>query len=130
LLVDAEASVKTTPCQHLALQDNWELSEMDDEVCHLMVQTMEAWFIADLETLKKFYGAGFKENAIPKNREVETIDKEQLESSLKVATRNTTKGEYHKIQHASKLLALLEVDKVREVAPHCDRIFTILIDKI
>jgi hypothetical protein len=130
LLVDAEAPVHTMPCQHLKLRDNWNLPNIDDEHCHLMVQTMETWLIADIETLKKFYGQGFKENSIPKNPEVEKIDKNQLEPSLKAATRKTGKGEYHKIQHASKLLALLEVDKVRQAAPHCDRLFTILIQKM
>ncbi|MCP4695529.1 MAG: DUF4276 family protein [Gammaproteobacteria bacterium] len=130
LLVDAESYVNTTPCQHLKFRDNWDLPNVDDEHCHLMVQTMEAWLIADIETLKKFYGQGFKENAIPKNPGVEKIDKKQLEPSLKAATRNTGKGEYHKIQHASKLLALLETDKVRQVAPHCDRLFTTLIQKM
>jgi hypothetical protein len=130
LLVDAEAPVNSRPCQHLKCRDDWDLSNLDDEHCQLMVQTMEAWLIADIESLKKFYGSGFKENAIPKNAEVEKIDKKFLESCLKAATRNTQKGEYHKIQHACKLLALLEVDKVREVAPHCDRLFTTLIQKM
>ena len=130
LLVYAEAAVYTTPCQHLKQRDNWDLPNIDDEHCQLMVQTMEAWLIADLETLKKFYGQGFKENSISKNTEVEKIDKKQLESSLKAATRRTKKGEYHKIQHTFKLLALLEVDKVRQVAPHCDRLFTTLIQKM
>jgi hypothetical protein len=131
LLVDAEAPVNTTPCQHLKLRDNWDLDNIDDEHCHLMVQTMEAWLIADIEALKKFYGSGFKEKVLSNNNpEVEKIDKKQLEHSLKAATRHTQKGEYHKIQHASKLLALLEVDKIRQVAPHCDRLFTTLIQKM
>ncbi len=57
---------------------------------------------------------------------METIDKDSLEPSLKAATRNTTKGEYHKIKHASKLLELLDVDKVRQASPYCDRLFTTL----
>jgi len=91
---------------------------------------MEAWLIADIDTLKKFYGQGFKENSIPRNPNVEQIDKKQLEPSLKAATRQTSKGEYHKIRHASKLLGLLNVDKVRVAASHCDRIFTVLIKKM
>jgi len=130
LLVDAEAAVYTTPCQHLKQRDNWDLPNIDDEHCQLMVQTMEAWLIADINTLKNFYGKGFKDNSIPKNFELENIDKKQLESSLKAATRHTQKGEYHKIQHASKLLALLKVDKVRQAAPHCERLFTTLIQKM
>jgi len=54
----------------------------------------------------------------------------KLESNLKAAYQSTKKGEYHKIQHASKLLALLEVDKVWLVAPQCERLFTTLIQKI
>ncbi|RKZ44851.1 MAG: hypothetical protein DRR16_18005 [Candidatus Parabeggiatoa sp. nov. 3] len=130
LLVDAEAPVYTTPCQHLKRRDNWDLPNIDDEHCHLMVQTMEAWLIADIETLKKFYGQGFKAHSIPSNPNVEEIEKKQLEPSLKAATRHTQKGEYHKIQHASKLLALLDVDKVRQASPHCNRLFTTLIHKM
>jgi Domain of unknown function (DUF4276) len=84
-----------------------------------MVQAMDAWFIADIETLKKYYGQGFRENIIPKNSNVESIDKERLFDVLKKATCNTSKGEYHKINHASKLLELLDVAKVRQASPHC-----------
>ncbi len=87
---------------------------------------MEAWFIADIDTLKKFYGQGFRENLIPRNPNVEKIDKDLLESSLKAATRDTSKGEYRKIQHASKLLEQLDVAKVRNAAPNCNRLFTTL----
>ncbi|MEH2296253.1 DUF4276 family protein [Nostoc sp.] len=128
LLVDAEAPVSTlSPWEHLKFRDNWdEPSGVDDSHCHLMVQAMEAWFISDMATLKKFYGQGFKENSIPKNANVEIIDKDSLEPRLKAATRSTTKGEYQKIKHASKLLELLEVDTVRKASPYCDRIFTTL----
>lgn len=128
LLVDAEAPVtKQSPWEHLKFRDNWDAPlGVDDSQCHLMIQAMEAWFIADVSTLKQFYGQGFKENAIPRNANVETIDKDSLEPSLKNATRNTTKGEYQKIKHASKLLELLNVAKVREASPYCDRLFTTL----
>lgn len=35
--------------------------------------------IADINALKKFYGQGFKEKSIPKNPNVEQIDKNQAE---------------------------------------------------
>jgi hypothetical protein len=128
LLVDAEAPVtQESPWQHLKLTDNWDKPPgVDDSQCHLIVQAVEAWFIADIETLKKFYGKNFKENAIPRNSNVETIDKDNLEPSLKAASSKTTKGEYHKINHASKLLELLDVDTVRQASPYCDRLFTTL----
>jgi len=124
LLVDSEAPVKQPPWEHLKLRDNWDSPGVDDTHCYLMVQAMEAWFMADIDTLKRFYGQGFKENAIPKNINVETIEKDSLEPSLKAASRDTkSKGEYQKIQHASKLLEMLDVDKVRKASSECDRIF-------
>lgn len=127
LLVDSEAPVKKTPWEHLKSRDNWKSPGVDDHHCHLMVQAMEAWFIADIDTLKEFYGQGFKENSIPKSTNVETIHKDLLEPSLKAATRDTkSKGEYQKIQHASKLLALLNVAKIRQASSYCDRLFTTL----
>lgn len=127
-LVDSEAPVvKKTPWEHLKSRDNWEPPGVDDNHCHLMVQTMEAWFIADIDTLKKIYGHGFKENLIPKSTNVETIDKDLLERSLKAATRDTkSKGEYQKLQHASQILKLLNVAQVRKASPYCDRLFTTL----
>lgn len=127
LLVDSEAPVKQPPWEHLKLRDNWDSPGVDDTHCYLMVQAMEAWFMADIDTLKRFYGQGFKENAIPKNINVETIEKDSLEPSLKAASRDTkSKGEYQKIQHASKLLEMLDVDKVRKASSECARIFITL----
>ncbi|MEM7716577.1 MAG: DUF4276 family protein [Cyanobacteria bacterium P01_A01_bin.68] len=128
LLVDSEAPVNqnNTSWEHLSKRDNWTPPEIDNSHCHLMVQTMEAWMIADIETLKQFYGKGFKENAIPKTSDVENIDKSTLTSSLKEATRNTSKGEYQKIKHAAKLLEILDVEKVRQASFHCNRLFEIL----
>lgn len=126
LLVDSEASVTKPPWEHLKDRDNWNSAGIDDTHCHLMVQSMEAWFIADIDTLKTFYGQKFKENSIPKIPNVEKIDKDSLEPTLKAATRDTSKGEYQKIQHASKLLEMLDVAKVRKAAPSCDRLFTTL----
>lgn len=130
LLVDSEAPVKKSPWLHLKARDNWDLPGVEDTHCHLMVQAMEAWFIADIEALKNFYKQGFKENLIPKNTNVEQIPKDELEPKLKEATRDTQKGEYKKIQHGWQLLTLINVTKVRTASCHCDRLFTILTEKI
>ncbi|WP_244997511.1 DUF4276 family protein [Richelia sinica] len=132
LLVDAEAPVKlSSPWEHLKLRDNWDKpAGVNDDNCHLMVQAMEAWFMADIETLSEFYGQGFRRNKIPLNNNVENIVKDDLEPSLKLASRSTSKGEYHKINHAYKLLGLIDVDKVRQASPYCDRFFTTLTAKI
>lgn len=128
LLVDSEGPVDKTPWAYLKNrpEDGWDSLGTDNTNCHLMVQTMEAWFIADLDALHQYYGPGFQESAIPKNLRVEEIDKLTLKSSLETATRNTRKGKYHKTRHASHLLERLDVNKVRQAAPHCDRLFVTL----
>lgn len=126
LLVDAEGPVSTSPWQHLQDHDNWRVSGLDDQHCHLMVQTMEAWLIADKEALARFYGPGFREGVLPQHAHVEQIDKNTLLSAIQAATRHTSKGEYHKIRHGCVLLAHLESAKVRRAAPHCERLFITL----
>ncbi len=123
LLVDAEAPVTQTPWLHLKQRDSWDSLGCNDEQCHLMVQTMEAWLLADPDALATFYGQGFNANTIPKNRDVEKIDKPTLTKSLNNAIRQTNKPEYHKIQHGSKLLGLIAPAKVRQASKHCDRLF-------
>jgi hypothetical protein len=126
LLVDSEGPVSQTPWQHL----NWDPCGKDDNHCHLMVQMMEAWFIADADKLKEYYRHGFNENHIPKDKDIERIEKARLDSALKEATRNTSKKTYDKTRDAPKLLAMISASKVREASQHCDRLFNTLITQI
>ncbi len=130
LLVDAEGPVTQPPWEHLQDRDHWLTQGIPDDHCHLMVQTMEAWLVADLDALRRFYGQGFNSNPIPGREDVEAIPKADLEHALNQATRNTQKGEYHKIRHGTKILALVDVNKIRPRAQHCNRMFTTLSDKI
>ncbi len=132
LLVDAEALVAKshTPWQHLKARDGWLTPACSDEQCFLMVQAMEAWFIADVDALRKFYGQGFNAKALPKNPQVELIAKDALEPALIKASSKTQKGEYKKIRHGAKLLAQIDSGKVRKASPHCDRLFTTLENKL
>lgn len=129
LIVDSEAPVECAPWAHLRARDQWDAGDLPDDHCQLVAQAMEAWFIADVGALSEYYGAGFYRN-IPSRADVEQIPKADLEPSLKAATRNTQKGEYRKIQHASKLLALIDPTIVRRASQHCDRIFTTLMSKM
>ncbi|HUL29870.1 MAG TPA: DUF4276 family protein [Thermodesulfobacteriota bacterium] len=130
LLVDAEGPVTLSPWEHLQNRDHWRTQGIPHDHCQLMVQVMEAWIIADIETLRKFYGQGFDSNSIPRRKDVELIAKADVERALVEATRNTQRGEYHKIRHGPKILALVDVSKVRNRAQHCDRTFTTLSNKI
>ena len=130
LLVDSEGPVSSRPFEHLASRDQWNTTELLNDRYHLMVQVMEAWFIADLENLGRFYGNQFNRNPIPRRPNVEEIDKDLVANSLETATRHTQKGRYHKIRHGAKLLGLINSTIVRESAPHCGRLFAILGEKI
>jgi hypothetical protein len=130
LLVDSETPVNNPPWLHLNDNDGWSLTRALEEQCHLMTQVMETWFIADIEALKRFYRQGFNENAIPRNRQIENIPKTIIYDSLRNATHNTQPGEYKKIHHAVKLLEYVDASKIREIAPHCNRLFETISQKI
>ncbi len=91
-----------------------------------MAQAMEAWLIADPDTLSDYYGQGFHRNALPRRVDVEAVPKDQLARSLDRATTGTQKGKYAKIRHCADLLGLLNRDRVRQRARHCDLLFTSL----
>jgi len=130
LLVDAEGAVSHAPWDHLRQRDGWPVPGISDDNCQLMVQIMEAWLISDLVALANFYGHQFNLNTIPKQEDVESVDKTDLTSALRSATQNTQKGEYHKIRHGPKILALMDRQKVRFRARHCERLFSILEKRI
>lgn len=85
-----------------------------------MVQAMEAWFLADRQTLAEFYGAGFSARKLPGSpTSIETIPKADLEPALKRSSKACeTKGEYHKVKHGFALLALIDPAKVEASSPH------------
>jgi hypothetical protein len=127
LLVDSEAPVvaeyqqgqdsEWQPWQHLKHRpgDGWEKPEdATDTDCHLMVQCMESWLIADPVALKAFFGQGFRENQLPATAgSVEQIAKAQLYSGLANATKHCkTKAQYGKGEHSFKLLGKIDPSKV------------------
>ncbi len=128
LLVDSESAVEECntgrPWQHLLQRqgDEWSKPEnASEEQCHLMVQCMEAWLLADREGLAKFFGNGFNMNALPATGcSIESISKQRLYSSLEQATRNT-KVSYSKGGNSFKLLAKLDANKVIEGSAWAER---------
>ena len=124
LLVDSESPVTGSTCsQHLDQQDKWNMSGINGDYVHLMVQVMESWIIADVDALAAYYGNGFNRNAVPGNSNVEAIPKTSIESALNNATKSTKKGKYHKIRHGPDILGQLSVPLVRSKAEHCDKLF-------
>lgn len=132
LLVDSEAPVAqgAEPWLHLKNRDNWDKpAGAMDENAHLMVQCMEAWFLADRDALASYYGNGFTENSLPRQVEVENVPKQDIERGLNTATRQCKRGRYHKGRHSFAILADLNPRKVTEASPHARRLINTLLNK-
>lgn len=123
LLVDAEAPVKKAePWEHLKDRDGWDRPEgATDDQCHLMVQAMESWFLADRTTLVEHYGQRFQESALPANPQIEQIAKNDVVNGLIRASRSTTKGSYDKGRHSFEILEKIDPEKVTDVSPYAKR---------
>ncbi len=123
LLVDAEGPVvEAKPWQHLIERDGWNRPEgAKDEQCHLMVQAMESWFLADRTALSAYYGQGFQENPLPSNPQIEQVAKNDVLKAIRQATRGTTKGRYDKGRHSFEILAKIDPSKVTNASLHARR---------
>lgn len=100
-------------------RDGWRCppGATEDNV-FLMVQTMEAWLLADREALAEYYGQQFNARALPSvQTPVETLSKNVMYSSLANATQMTRKGTYSKGGHSFKLVALIAPQKVMNASP-------------
>jgi hypothetical protein len=136
LLVDSECAIASVPADtandarirvdHLRQRqgtggrgqgDGWTLPEDVSARVHLMVQCMEAWIVADPSPLQEFYKRDFRQDALPKRPNLEDEPKADLYEKLKNATKDTQKGEYGKIKHASKLLEVIQPDAVAVRCP-------------
>lgn len=100
LLVDSETVVSAkSPWEHVRQRegDGWRRpDEASDEHLHFMAVCMEAWIIADADSLADFYDGNFRRNALPTTVDLEQVDKDDLLNSLRSATRDTRKGAYAK----------------------------------
>lgn len=132
LLVDSETSVNSThqsppekpwkPWAHLKVQAGWEKPKRaKDDDCHLMVECMENWFLADKENVEAFFGSGFKKAALPASA-IETVSKATVYAALQTATQDCkTKAAYRKGAHSFKLLQLIDPTKVEAASPWAKR---------
>ena len=87
LLVDSEAPVMVAgECWgHVNARqgDGWvRPAGAGDDQCHLMVEAIEGWLLADREALRRFYGDGFRAGSLPDTTDVEQIPKTRHISSL------------------------------------------------
>lgn len=136
LLVDSEEAIDAQyqqgelntwrPWAHLKAwaDDDWDKPESVVETdCHLMVQVMESWFLADRDALKAFFGQGFRENSLPAaDNAIEGIPKRQVYDTLAQATGNCkTKAAYGKGEHSFNLLKKIDPATVTQASPWARR---------
>jgi hypothetical protein len=95
-----------------------------------MVQIMESWFMADLPSLKRFYGQHFRESALPANPDIEQIPKQDVLDKLKAATKKCKDGAYHKTAHAPRLLEVIDPERVKKASRQCARFFEVVLKRL
>jgi hypothetical protein len=129
LLVDSEGPVGAAASwAYLRTRDNWRRpTRSTEDQAHLMVQCMEAWFLADRQALGSFYEQGFLARSLPGHANIEEVPKDELVRRLEHASRNTQKGRYHKTRHGFALLALIDPQKVRAASRRASMLFDVLI---
>lgn len=129
LLVDSERDVRpnSSAWEHLSARDGWERPrDARDDQAHLMVQSMDAWFLADRTQVEKFFGAGFRRNALADRTDIENIPKDDVLSQLESASRNSQKGSYHKGRHSFDLLAQIDPNRVVQCSPYTQKLLETL----
>jgi hypothetical protein len=130
LLVDSEGAVAANvgSWAFLKASDGWDRPQgVAEDQAQLMVQCMEAWFLADGEALARFYGQGFVRGALRGRTNIEQVPKNDVIQALERASRATQKGKYHKTRHAFALLAQIDVEQVRARSERARRLFDTLI---
>lgn len=136
LLVDSEAPVHVNceqgtpqdwlPWSHLKYGsgDGWNKPRGEsEEDCHLMVECMECWILADRKTIISYFGKGFRESALPSDKKPpESVGKTEVLAGLKMATRDCAqKGTYRKGKRSYELLVEIDVAKVVVTCPWAAR---------
>ena len=74
-----------------------------------MIQEMEAWFLSQPDVLNGFYGIDFRKKLKLKH----PMDIPNPDEFLQKLTKNTKRGEYHKISHGTELLSRLKSSQLR-----------------
>ena len=121
-----------TAWAHLAQHDGWQQpAGAADADCHLMVQCMEAWLIADPATLRGHFGQCFKTNALPTSRQtIETAPTSSLFAALDKATAACGRdGRYNKGKHSFRLLEQIDATVVCSASPWAARFVAALMSR-
>ncbi len=127
LLVDSEdvPTADHSAWTHLQTrkEDGWEQpSGTGDNDVFLMVVCMETWFIADRESLRRFFGQCWRDNALPKWHQLEEISKEKVQAALDHATAACGRRRYAKGKRSFTLLENIDPAVVESKCPSAKRL--------
>lgn len=120
LVVDSEEAVAVghSVWEHLHQRDDWDRPRgARDDQMFLMVRVMETWLLADRATLAEYFGAPFRENAIPQWPVLEDVSKQDVLRALARATAACTRP-YAKGEVSLELLATIDPAHVEAACPH------------
>ena len=136
LLVDSEGPVAgASPWEHLRRRpgDGWSRpAGAADADCHLMVQCMENWFLADRNAVAAYFGPEFRAGRLPApQRLVDDVPKDRAFQTLVAASKDCSpKGAYDKGRHSFALLGKIDPRKVTAASPWAERFVAELKNKM
>ena len=93
-----------------------------------MVQAMEAWFIADPQSLTGLFGPSFRINALPNPQNAESTTPSELVAAIRRELRriSSRRRDYDKVADGAKLLELIDPAFVSQRCPHFKRLMDFL----
>jgi hypothetical protein len=125
LLVDSEDLVASEhgAWQHLKARDGWEkpTGSGEDDV-FLMICCMETWFLADRESLKRFFHDCWRDSALPQWSDLAAVEKSRVFEALASATAGCDKKRYSKGKVSFDLLKAIDPAVVAQKCPDAKRL--------
>jgi hypothetical protein len=132
LLVDSEDlfPFNAGKWDFLGRRDGWKRPDSAGESqVYLMVQSMEAWLLADRVELQKYYGNKFDIKALPPvQTPIESLNKKTMYDALEKATMATSRKAYSKGGHSFQLIGLVDPQKVVGACPSAKQLIDHLLD--
>lgn len=132
LLVDSEGVISEAvsqgpasawrPWLHLKQSDTWTAPpDAQDLNCHLMVQSMESWLLADPPALMTFFGSRFDSERLPTPSSAEALSPKESLTILRKASSKCVVA-YDKGKHSFKLLRTVDPQRLTNASPWAARL--------
>jgi len=125
LLIDSESEVgppagsEALP-EHLTSSPHWDDTVCEFDRVHLMVRSMEAWFLAHRGALREVWGERLDESVLPGEGDAPSVAPSEAKAALQAASNNAGTRSYGARMQGA-LLGKVDPAVVRERCPWCDR---------